>query len=102
MHGVYYVKSSSVLAISRRMLLSKALIVRGSYPNTLSFRKPHRKKSGGSKSGDRGGHRFFETILSWKKFLTISNDPRGANECLSAPLVAATHVEHTREQTMRL
>jgi len=101
MQGVYYVKSSSMLAISRRILLSKASIVRGSYPNTLSFRKPHTKESGDSKSGDREGHRFFETILSWKKFLLISHDPRGANECHSTPFVAATHAQHTREQAMR-
>jgi hypothetical protein len=91
-----------MLAISRRMLSSKASNVRGSYPNTLSVRQPPKKKSGDSKSGDRGGHRFFETILSWKKFLIIFNDLRGANECQSAPFIAAIHAQYTREEAVRL
>ena len=32
------------------------------------FKAPHRKKSGGLKSGDFGGHKAFEIIRSSKKF----------------------------------
>ena len=34
---------------------------------TVPFNRPQRKKSAGVRSGDLGGQRFFEIILSWKK-----------------------------------
>src|SRR5258705_6051728 len=53
--------------ISRRMLSSSAARVRGLFPYTVPFNMPHRKKSGGERSGDLGGHRPFETTRSGKK-----------------------------------
>src|SRR5258705_12485983 len=49
------------------MLLSSAARVRGLFPYTVLFNMPHRKKSGGERSGDLGGHRPFETTRSGKK-----------------------------------
>ena len=40
---------------------------------TLLFNRPHRKKSAGVGSGDRGGQRFFEIILSLKKTFNFSH-----------------------------
>ena len=45
--------------------------MRGVFLYTLSFNRPQRKKSAGVRSGDLGGQRFLEIILSLKK-LTIS------------------------------
>src|SRR5258705_5063565 len=53
--------------ISRRMVSSSAARVRGLFPYTVPFNMPHRKKSGGERSGDLGGHRPFETTRSGKK-----------------------------------
>ena len=46
-------------------------IVRGVFLYTLPFIRPQRKKSVGVSSGDLGGQRFFEILLSFKK-LSIS------------------------------
>jgi len=46
-------------------------IVRGVFLYTLPFNRPQRKKSAGIRSGDLGGQKFFEIILSLKK-LSIS------------------------------
>ena len=45
--------------------------MRGVFLYTLLFNRPQRKKSAGVRSGDLGGQRFFEIILSLKK-LSIS------------------------------
>jgi hypothetical protein len=54
------------------MLLFKSSIVRGLFLYTLSFKKLHRKKSGGERSGDLGGHNPLEMILSPKNLCNIS------------------------------
>jgi len=48
-------------------------IVRGVFLYTLPFNRPQRKKSVGVRSGDLGGQRFFEIILSFKKHFNFSH-----------------------------
>ena len=38
--------------------------MRGIFLYTLAFNRPQRKKSAGVRSGDLGGKKFFEVILS--------------------------------------
>jgi len=42
--------------------------VRGVFLYTLPFNSPQRKKSAGVRSGDLGGQKIFEIILSLKSF----------------------------------
>jgi len=58
--------------ISWRIASLSCSIVRGVFLYTLPFNRPQRKKSAGVRSGDLGGQRFFEIILSLKKKLSIS------------------------------
>jgi hypothetical protein len=59
---------SGVIAwISLSMFFRKSCSVRGMFSYTRHLRMLHRKKSGGVKSGDRGGHSLLEMILSSKK-----------------------------------
>ena len=53
--------------ISWRIVSLSCSIVRGVFLYTLPFNRPQRKKSAGVRSGDLGGKKFFEIILSWKK-----------------------------------
>jgi len=55
--------------ISWRIASLSCWIVRGVFWYTLPFNRPQRKKSAGVRSGDLGGQRFFEIILSLKKLL---------------------------------
>jgi hypothetical protein len=48
-----------MVATSRRIASLRASIVRGLLLYAQPFSKSHKKKSGGVKSGDLGGHRFF-------------------------------------------
>jgi len=57
--------------ISWRIASLSCSIVCGVFLYTLPFNRPQRKKSVGVRSGDLGGQRFFEIILSLKK-LSIS------------------------------
>jgi len=57
--------------ISWRIASLSCSIVWGVFLYTLPFNRPQRKKSAGVRSGDLGGQRFFEIILSLKK-LSIS------------------------------
>ena len=54
--------------ISWRIASLSCSIVRGVFLYTVPFNGPQRKKSAGVRSGDLGGQRFFEIILSWKNF----------------------------------
>jgi hypothetical protein len=54
-------------ATSRRIASLRASIVRDLLLYTQPFSKSYRKKSGGVKSGDLGGHIFLEINLSPKK-----------------------------------
>ena len=49
---------------SRMIFAFNSLIVFGNGLYTLSLRNPHRKKSHGLRSGDRGGHIFLLTNFS--------------------------------------
>ena len=42
--------------------------MRGVFLYTLPFNRPQRKESTGFRSGDLGGQRFFEIVLSLKNF----------------------------------
>ena len=53
--------------ISWRIASLSCSIVLGVFLCTLPFNRPQRKKSAGVRSGDLGGQRFLEIILSWKK-----------------------------------
>ena len=57
--------------ISWRIASLSFSIVRGVFLYTLPFNRPQIKKSAGVRSGDLGGQRFFEIILSLK-ILSIS------------------------------
>ena len=48
-------------------------IVRAVFLYTLPFNRPQRKKWAGVRSGDPGGQRFFEIILSFKKTFNFSH-----------------------------
>ena len=61
-------KVSTLMAwMSLRISSLSCSIVRGVFLYTLPFNRPQRKKSAGVRSGDLGGQKFFEIILSWKK-----------------------------------
>ena len=63
-HWLKYWKSFSMLVISNQMSF-KASMVWGLFLYSLSFRQPpKRTKLGDVTSGNRGGYRFFEKILS--------------------------------------
>jgi hypothetical protein len=58
--------ASVMAATSHRIEPLRASIVRGLLFYTRPFSKPQKKKSGGVRSGDLVGHRFFEINLSPK------------------------------------
>ena len=58
-------------SVSWRIASLGCLMVRGVFLYTLLFNRPERKKSTGVRSGDLGGQKFFDIILSLKK-LSIS------------------------------
>ncbi|GBO24163.1 hypothetical protein AVEN_82723-1 [Araneus ventricosus] len=53
---------------------------------TSSLRWPHRKKSNGVRSGERGGHRTGPPRPIQRPGYSVSNQPRtGAQKCAGAP-----------------
>ena len=51
--------------------------MRGVILYTLPFNRPQIKKSAGVRSGDLGGQRFFEIILSLKNFQFLACSSEG-------------------------
>jgi hypothetical protein len=87
--------TSVMAATPRRIASLRASIVRGLLLYTRPFSKPHKKKSGGVRSGDLGGHRFFEINWSPKYFQfpeythSPSVNPTRRNQVLSGLLILA-------------
>jgi hypothetical protein len=63
--------TSVTAATSIHIASSRASIVRGLLLYTRSFNEPHKKKSGGVRSGDLGDHRCIEPIRT-PKWLSMS------------------------------
>jgi hypothetical protein len=61
-------ESSLIAATSCRIFVSSSCIGRGMLTYTFPFNALNRKKSGGGRSGDLGGHKSFEIIRLQKNF----------------------------------
>ena len=66
--ATFFRTSDDISLTSVSIFFFKSFIDFGPLPYTRSFKNPHKKKSGIVKSGDRGGHTFFDMSLVKKFF----------------------------------
>ena len=68
--ATFFRTSDDISLTSVSIFFFNSFIDFGPLPYTRSFKNPHKKKSGLVKSGDRGGHKFFDISRSSKNSLS--------------------------------